>query len=111
MVKSVRIESSTLERLILTVTTTEDPSGALPEFSLTEVNATSPEDNPDLWSDGAWYGAWDAARGKIQAITAQIGRSPAPLELVDPTKTYRLWIRWTAGTDQPVRDLGRIYVE
>lgn len=106
---SIHLESTTLEPLIMTVTTTVDPSGTPPEFSITPIDITKPLDDPAAWANGTWFGTWDADKGKIQAVTPQLGRAPAALETTEGVD-YRLWIRWTAGSDQPVRDLKRIYV-
>lgn len=104
------VESTSLETYVFTVTTTDDPSGAPPEFSLTPESLGVPATDPGTWEQGSWGGTWNSTRGTIEAITPQIGRAPAALETTEGI-VYRLWVRWTAGADQPVRNLGRVYTK
>lgn len=103
---SIKIESTTLERLVVTVTTTDDPTGSPPDFAVTPITDT----DPSAWVAGTWFGGWDSTNGTIEAVSPQVGRAPAGLELTEGSNV-RLWIRWTAGADQPVRDVGWLQVE
>ena len=53
------------------------------------------------WMPGTWASSWDPATGKILARTPLIGAAQA-LGLTQGVD-YRLFARWTAGTETPVK--------
>jgi len=91
------IESATLERLLVPLTTSGDPTGDLPTFGLTQGERL----DPGAMVAGSWDGAWIAANGRIDALTPLIGDA-GDLVIVQG-ETYDLWVQWTVGAEVPTR--------
>jgi hypothetical protein len=98
----IEIESSTLEKLLLPLTTSADPTGALPEFGLTVGDR---EDPPVSMVDGEWSGGWVSVNGRVDALTPLIGASANPSSglVIEQGVTYDLWVAWTVGVERPAR--------
>lgn len=96
------IESSTNESLAIEVTTSSDPTGTPPEFSI--VIGT----NPIVYVPGTWLTTWDATTGAVKALSPRIGTGqPLPIE---QGNDYNLYARWDAPatSETPVRLVERI---
>lgn len=87
------IESTTIERLQVEVTTSSDPTGNPPEF------AVSTSSEPGAFANGSWVGSWNTTTGKIMAQTPLLGAGQS-LDVADGS-TYRLYARWTVGDQTP----------
>lgn len=97
------VESTTAEKMPYLITTSSDPSAAAPEFAVTTSG------DPSTWVEGEWTGeAWSPTDGQIRALTPLVGAGQA-LAITAGTQPY-LWIRWTVGTETPVRLLEQINV-
>ena len=99
---TLHLDAATLETVKDTVTTSADPRGTPPDWSLTAADATS----AGAWVPGSWSGDWSETSGRATALSPQIGAAGA-LVLAEGN-TYKLWIRWTANGDTPVREVGYI---
>ena len=95
-------ESTSIESIEVTVTSRVDIDAAPPEFQLTDIDATSPT--------GAWVaGVWQSVSGGSgKALTPLIGAGQ-PLDVVEGSN-YKLWIRWSAATETPVRPVDSVRV-
>jgi len=93
MSKPIAIDTS--EKIDVTIRTSSDPTGALPEFAVGEGTS------PSGFVAGSWAGAWDATSGEIQAVTPLVGLG----QVLDLTQrgTWRLWAKWTVDLEDPVR--------
>jgi len=88
------LESTTAERLAVTITTTADPTGSVPEFAVTQ----GPD--PTVWVPGSWTGGWDPISGEVSAASAVIGAGQV---LAVTAGQWRLYARWQVGAERPVR--------
>lgn len=100
----IQLPSTTREKLPVEITTTADPTGALPEFAVT----TTSDSDGATWVDGEWDGAWSTSTGKINAKTPLVGAGQA-LDLTVEVDYY-LHARWVIGTEQPEDLAGRLRV-
>ena len=75
------------------VSTPADPTGDPIEFAFTQggVDASS-------WTVGAWVGSY--ADGKAQAISPLLPSSGSTVTLAKGR--WRVWVRWTVGSETPV---------
>ena len=90
------IESTTAEKLQVTITTTADPTSGAVEF------AVGTGTDPLNWQAGTWVsGSWDATTGTARALTPLLGAGQ--VLAVAGGSQYRLWTRWHVGTEVPVR--------
>ncbi len=103
MTFALPIESTTSERVNVEVTTTADPTGALPDFAVTTTDT-----EPSSWVAGSWDGTWDSTTGKVDAKSPTVGAG-ASLVVAGGTD-YDLWIRWTVGSETPVKLACRLRV-
>lgn len=91
------LESSTAERREVEITTSADPTSTPPEFALITDTALTEED----FVAGTYDGTWDAETGTVKALSPLVGEGQA-LPAEEGT-TYRHFVRWTVGVEQPVR--------
>jgi hypothetical protein len=101
----IDIESTTSERLIIPVTTTEDPTAAVPEFQLTTGDRGDPT---GTWEPGTWGSAWDPDNGRIDAESPTVGA--AGVLVIAQGERYDLWIRWTVTGESPVKRVATLNV-
>lgn len=102
----IRLESTTLEKLLVTWETRGDPTAVLPEFSIT----SGPESDPSSWVNGEWApDGFSARSGLVTAYTPTIG-SGGDLDITQG-ETYDLWMRFTFGTEKPTRVVAKLKVD
>lgn len=94
---SIDLESTSSERKRVRITTRVDPTGNAVEFAVT----TELRSDPDGWRPGAWDGTWNSEDGSVDALSPTIGA--AGTLVVEEGNVYDLWVRWTAGDEDPVR--------
>lgn len=99
------LESTTAERQNVTVKAPSDPTGGAVEFAVT--TGPSPTD-PSGWVAGSWFGTWSAETSLVTALTPVMGNGQA-LSINGDT-LYDLWVRFTVGTETPVKHVGRVRV-
>lgn len=98
------IESTTVEKIPVVITTPADPTGNTVAFAVTTTTT-----QPTSWQNGTWSTSWSATTGEATALTPVVGDGQT-IDL-DPGTDYDLWARWTiAGGETPVRQVGRIRV-
>ena len=87
----------------VTITTSDDPTGNAVEFA-----AVLPADASPIaaFQAGTFDGAWDPISGEVDTLTPLIGSGQA----LDITagNDYELYVRWTAGPEQPIEFVGTI---
>lgn len=98
----ITIDSSTAEKIPVTIATVADPTGGDVEFALAAGT------NPTTWVAGEWDGSWSAANGRVSALSPLVGSGQA-LD-TDGETDWSLWVRWTVGTEVPVRRPAKIRV-
>ena len=99
------IESTTAERVPVTLWTTADPTATLPEFSIT----TGTRSDPGTFQNGVWDSdGWDSTTGRVVAWSPVVGSGQA-LDITEGTN-YDLWVRWTISGETPVKLAGRLEV-
>lgn len=90
----ITIESTTSQKLQVTITTTADPTAGVVDFAMITTG------EPSTWVAGTWVGSWDSTTGKATALTPLIGVAGA-LPVVGG-QDYRLYPRWRVGVEIPV---------
>lgn len=90
----MEIESTTLERLEVLVTDSQNPTLAPPAFAV----ALDANGQPTGWVNGAWQGTWDSATGRAIALTPRIGA--AGDLVISQGASVSLWMRWTRNGDE-----------
>lgn len=87
--------AATLEKVATVISTTQDPTGSLPEFTVTvDTNG-----QPTGWQNGSWDGTF--AAGQAKALSPTIGATG--VIVIAPEDFSVLFIRWTRGAEKPVR--------
>ena len=102
---TVTVYAATKESLEVVVTTTADPVGNLPEFSLSAAGASAPGGS---WVAGSWGTTWSAASHRTIALTPLVGSAGALV--VAAGTDYDLWARITVGAEVAVWPVARIHV-
>lgn len=97
------LESTSAEKIPVTINTSSDPTGSSVSFALT-TTATE----PSSFQNGEWSGTWNTTTGKIDALTPLAGNGQT-LD-VTPGTDYFLWARWTVGTETPTTHCGTVRV-
>jgi len=100
----ITIDSSTAERVPVTIATSADPTGGDVEFSLTTGAS------PTVWVAGTWDGSWNATTGRVSALSPLVGDGQDLDTDTDGVSDWSLWVRWTVGTEVPVRLATKIRV-
>jgi hypothetical protein len=92
---------ASVESLRATITTSADPTGGAVSWQATAVG-TAPS------SGAAWIaGSWSGAYANSQATTV----SPLIAALsITTVGTWRLWVRWTVGSETVIRIAGDLRV-
>ncbi len=88
------LESTSIEKIPVTITTSSDPTGGSVSFALTTSTT-----EPTGFQTGEWVGTWNTTTGKIDALTPLAGNSQT-LDVTAGTD-YFLWARWTVTTETP----------
>lgn len=83
----IRLQSSTIEALTVTIRATADPTGSDIEFAVTAIDTE--DDDIATWDAGTW-GTY--ANGTVTATTPTVGATGADIELPDSTPLI-LWSR------------------
>lgn len=97
---------TTVERLKVQLFTPIDPTGLPVEFQLTSTRSTVDIPAPGEWVAGQWMAdAWDGS-GAVWALTPLIVSELG----AEPNTTYRLWVRWSVGDQQPERLAGLVQI-
>ena len=91
----IPLVAATLERVSVVIETPQDPTGTPPEFTI----AVDVDGQPISWANGSWDGIY--AAGRATALSPQIGAA-GTIVVTDETFSL-LFMRWTRGTDKPVR--------
>ncbi len=91
-------DADTREKLPVIVETPSDPTGGAVEFALTL-------DEPTTWVAGEWAGTWSAATRQVSALTPLVGAGQA-LPAAGG-EDLDLYVRWTVGTERPIRLVDR----
>ena len=89
------IEHTTTEIMEVPIVSRLDPTGGAVEFQMTAHNVTSPTGS---WTAGSWNGSWNSTTGKVTALSPIIGSGS--FALTEGT-LYKLWVRWTIGSENP----------
>lgn len=84
------IESTSVEPFLVWLRAPGDPTGSLPEFGVTAVDATDPD---GTWANGAWASTWNSGTGRVAAHSATVGVAGADLTVVEGGH-YKLWVRY-----------------
>lgn len=95
------IPRGSIERKLVEVTTSADPSSTDPDWAITVNGAT-----PSTWVAGAWADTWDPATTTISALSPPIGDGGQ----LDTTGLdgFDLHVRWAVGLETPIRHVARI---
>lgn len=100
----MNIESASVESVRVKITTRVDPTGNAVEFSVT----TGRRADPGTWVAGTWDTTWNLESGRVEALSPTIGTAGDLAVAADTS--YDLWIRWTAGSETPVKRVGSLDV-
>jgi hypothetical protein len=91
--------ASSVEKLAALVVTDTDPTGDAPEWQATATGGPATDD----WETGEWDGTYSSGRATaLSPVIATLG--------IDEVGTWRLWVRWTVGSETPVRMAGQVKV-
>lgn len=92
------LEHTTEESLRVTITARVDPTGNNVEFNLTAGTATTPG---ATWLAGTWDAAgWSSTTGKVAALSPVLNVATG-FDLTEGDR-FKLWTRWTQGSETPV---------
>ncbi len=92
----------TVESLTVDIETSADPTGAVPQFSL-----SADPTQAGAFVNGAWSGGWDAASQKTTAITPTLGGVAAALT-IESGHVYTLFARVVVGSETAVWPVGTV---
>lgn len=105
MSRTYKLESGSIEVIPVEVTTASDPTGAAVAFSFTASTAT----DAGAFTAGSWSGTYDADTDIVIALTPTCGSASATIDLTSASK-WRLWVRYTIGSETVVRPVGIVTV-
>lgn len=101
------LAAESVESITFEIETTGDPVASPPTFAFAAEG--SPVTAPAVAAfteAGSWSAdGFDSAVNRIEATSAPIGS--APFTMTSGT-VYRLWVRWTVGSENPIREVARI---
>ena len=99
------LESTSDEKIPVTIETSTDPTGGTVSFALTTAGSTEPTTFvPGEWIAGSWtLNTPDAVQegGTAKALTPRAGAGQS-LD-VSPDTDYLVYARWAVGVENPTR--------
>lgn len=102
------VESDSIEVVDVPIVTPADPTGGSVSFSAVAITTDDPKPSPSTFTDGSWSGSWDSTTKKVLAQTPTTPASGTDLEL--SAGDYRLYVKWTVGSETPVKYVGVLRV-
>lgn len=98
----IDVESTSVERPRAAIRTPQDPTGSLPEWSLTVGDRS----DPSTWHEGRWPGDWNSDNGRVEVEGALLG--PGQAMEIAAGEVANMWLRFTNGDETPVLLVGSI---
>jgi hypothetical protein len=100
----LKVSVESIETLRATIKTTNDPTGTAPAFAFSALSDMDPTDD---WNNGSW-GTWNSSSKVADAVSPTFPDTTATVSL--SVGTYNIWMKWTVGSETPIKLLGRVVV-